>query len=560
MPKKVINQTAPSSKVDRKKGPIEDDDDEFLGEDCDGYFMGDSDDEAVDAPGPSSSGGLKISRRDTKNKERIRHEKKTTLLFLSQRAGVSLLPEQTTEEPEQDFSKYYSEVSAYEEQRHPASLAIDSSEPGRQTLEDEEKFCPPTNPYDSKVPDGGFSFPPPGGFPPSGPNPPSPFVSTPCVASPALPPSAGPAFPYSRKALVGASFTEFVDSPESKKQNKPSSSSLGGEAPSTLSMLRPSGGFASCAAVQFDPDIDPTRGPSEKAQSKSHVRASAPVISIVDDDDDSLVKQKGKKSGKKGKGEKLGKLEKREGTFTLSQAAEMTSTRPWDVNYTPLSQTMRSGDGKARLDKFYSALENATPETTLEFEVLAGPAKGKRRCVIDLRRNSPTYGVRRLSKSGIRAKTVMSFRDIVQVVKSNSDPLLVFVLCANGKKGMIRVNTQAERERFVSAIWLGIHGFLADPKTIPFEQEITIFIGTVNLAGNSLAENPKVWLSDAKDKRIVAIAAQECTESVFNELVSPLEETHERIECLFIHHYHLLFSYCFPYSYIHLVCQVGFVC
>ena len=194
-----------------------------------------------------------------------------------------------------------------------------------------------------------------------------------------------------------------------------------------------------------------------------------------------------------------------------------------------LSVRVRAGEYRPVVERFYAGLENGrSPEPVHAFAVLVGRNRRPRRLTLDLAAGAITRHTRR----GRRAKTHIAFRDVVQVLLSAQDPLLVHLRLRSGVTGFLRLTTMADRARFYALCWAGqcaarpapVRGVRATADTLP----VSVFVGTFNAHGAAPAGLPDAWLTaaGATTHDVVAVCAQECGGAAFDALVAPLARTH----------------------------------
>jgi len=192
-----------------------------------------------------------------------------------------------------------------------------------------------------------------------------------------------------------------------------------------------------------------------------------------------------------------------------------------DTRFQTLSTRSRAAEFKKVVSKYYDDLERHFAENIFMFDVLIGRDRRRRKLCVDLSRG----GLTRFKKDGKRKKTYIGFRELLQVVKSTRDPLMVALKMRNGKVGMVRFPSMVDRERFYAVCWLGQCNFFASKTIAPREEPVSIYVGTFNMAGEHQDEPADLWLGGLKND-IIAICAQECSESQFRDLVAPLKKSH----------------------------------
>jgi len=190
-----------------------------------------------------------------------------------------------------------------------------------------------------------------------------------------------------------------------------------------------------------------------------------------------------------------------------------------------LSIRSRADEFKKFVSKYYAEIDRKYSEHLFVFDVLIGKDKRKRKLSVDL----SLGGITRFKRDGRRKKTYFPFKDLLQVVKSVRDPLMVALRLRNGKLGMVRFTSMVERERFYTVCWLGQCNFYATKTVAPRDEPVSIYVGTFNMAGTQQVEPSELWLGKLGHD-IVAVCAQECNDSEFRKLIEPLTRSHVMLD------------------------------
>lgn len=232
----------------------------------------------------------------------------------------------------------------------------------------------------------------------------------------------------------------------------------------------------------------------------------------------------------------------------LSPQSQSRQKRPVSPRqqFRSMSTEAKSEEMKRRLGGFYGQLASRVIAHIFWFDAFIGASPPGRKRLMQV--NLATGHITRFTRLRKKKKEQWAFSALLQAVRSDSDPELITLRMRDGSSTSFRLASMAERERFYGLCWLGQCNNLATGGTVPASEEINIFVGTWNMAGNAPKQPPELWLRpNAYD--VCVVCAQECTqESLFHKLTGHLENTYVKLDfasilyvklAVFVHRQHV---------------------
>ncbi|KAH3762969.1 inositol 5-phosphatase [Pelomyxa schiedti] len=227
----------------------------------------------------------------------------------------------------------------------------------------------------------------------------------------------------------------------------------------------------------------------------------------------------------------------------LGSAGKSVSMAPPGMKAS-LATEEKSAEVKHRLASFYIKLQDRILAHIFPFEVWIGTTRKKRSLEVNL----STGIITRFCKVRHKNKEQWLFSQILQAVRSETDPRKVTLRMRTTDDVNLCFINQVQRERFYGLCWLGQCNMMLTTK-MPRVEQVKIFVGTWNMGGAAPQQPVSLWIPTGHHFDIVVVCAQECMyESLFEKVIEHLGADYLRLElvsiltvkmAVFVHNSHI---------------------